>query len=221
MIGAATPSQAASTLLLFGPQALSLNPDIIAWVRSVLTKNKNCTWISEAIVGLPEWLEEFSKAAPNFAIADGQQTLRDVVSWLKTGSPAPDPHCLPNIALSPLVVAIQLIQFTQYLDATRIAPRREAVVDSRFEHVTGLCTGLLSAFAIASSSSYDDLSRYGAVALRLAMLIGLVVDGRESAVGSRSKSFAVSWPNAETEAAVKQSIALQPEVSKIGALKLR
>jgi len=218
MVYSSSSSESSSTLLLFGPQALSLNGDILTSVQSVLNKDRSCTWIAEAISELPMWLDEFSKTATDFSIHHGRQTLQDLVSWATTGSSIPDPHCLPNIALSPLVVAIQLVQYKQYLEATRSDPVQELVIDSRQEHVTGLCTGLLSAFAVTSSSSYDDLAKYGAVALRLAMLIGLVVDAHELASGSRSRSFAVSWPTAEVEAAVTHRVHQQPQVSILVSL---
>lgn len=211
MVCQVTPAGTAPTLLLFGPQALSLNAETIAWVWSTLSKDKGHSWMFDAILDLPRWFDEFTKSAPHFASDHGHQALRDLTSWLKTGSLTTDPRKLPNIALSPLVVAIQLLQFTQYSKVASSTSQRESLIDGRFEQVSGLCTGLLSALAVASSSSHDDLARYGAVALRLSMLIGMTVDAQDSA-GSKSKSFAVSWPTPSLETDAKSIIQKYPEV---------
>lgn len=59
----------------------------------------------------------------------------------------------------------------------------------------GLCTGILSAFAVASSKTLDDVQRYGAASVRLAMLSGALVDIEDDShdAGHKATSFSVSW----------------------------
>ena len=65
----------------------------------------------------------------------------------------------------------------------------------------GFCTGLLRAFAVASAKNQDEFEKYGAVAVRLAMLVGALVDAQEAwnrELGhGPSKSYATAWRNAE------------------------
>jgi len=55
----------------------------------------------------------------------------------------------------------------------------------------GFCTGLLSAFAVASAQNRKDFEKYGAVAIRLGMLVGMVVDAQGNT--SPAKCLGVSW----------------------------
>jgi hypothetical protein len=63
----------------------------------------------------------------------------------------------------------------------------------------GFCTGLSSAFAVASAKNQDEFEKYGAVAVRLAMLVGALVDAQEAwnmELGyGPSKSYATAWHN--------------------------
>jgi hypothetical protein len=58
----------------------------------------------------------------------------------------------------------------------------------------GLCTGTLSAFAVDSSPSIEGIHQHGAVAVRLAILNGAIVDAEEASAGpgGESVSFSVS-----------------------------
>lgn len=47
----------------------------------------------------------------------------------------------------------------------------------------GLCTGLLSAYVASSARNVDNFHTYGAAAVRLGMLVGLVVDSQDLASG--------------------------------------
>ena len=94
---------------------------------------------------------------------------------------------MANILLSPLVVAVQLTQYAKYQEGK----------DSReFSNIEtlGFCTGLLSALAVSCSRNLEELEKYGAVAIRLAMLIGAVVDAQDAmSEHGPSGSIAASW----------------------------
>jgi hypothetical protein len=58
----------------------------------------------------------------------------------------------------------------------------------------GFCSGTLAAIVVASFPSVSQLDQYGRVAIRLAMLIGAIVDAVDhtSALGD-AVSYSVSW----------------------------
>ncbi|KAI0469934.1 hypothetical protein GGR56DRAFT_661299 [Xylariaceae sp. FL0804] len=120
--------------------------------------------------------------------------------WLRdedTENPMPQ---LPNIVLTPLVVLTQLAQFSQYLSRNLASASTQESDPLRFLgqdniETSGLCTGLLAASAVSSSTDTESFHRHGAVAIRLAMVIGALVDAQDSSdtLHGRSKSFAVAW----------------------------
>ncbi|KAL3466530.1 hypothetical protein BJX64DRAFT_274502 [Aspergillus heterothallicus] len=81
----------------------------------------------------------------------------------------------------------------------------------------GFCTGLLATYAVASSPNPTDIAHYGAVALRLATLIGALVDAEESrqsnAGTGRSTSHTVAWTTPAQEAALRELLSTRnPDV---------
>ncbi|KAL6794006.1 thiolase-like protein [Trichoderma sp. SZMC 28012] len=115
----------------------------------------------------------------------------------------PDLIPLPNILLSPLVVVSQLVDYVAFLKASEpnLTETSKLPIPSNTDAETlGLCTGLLSAFTVASAGSVADLQQYGAASVRLAMLSGALVDA-ENALrepGKQSTSFSVSWAAASS-----------------------
>ncbi|KAL7953269.1 hypothetical protein V8C34DRAFT_321334 [Trichoderma compactum] len=145
----------------------------------------------------------------------GAELLKDFDSWLRNGTSAgdllaPDTE-LPNILIGPLMVAIQLDQYWRYLefrsgDVAISDPQAELVrqqqqqqqqTTTRPVETLGFCAGLISAVAVASSHDRTEFEKYGAVAVRIGMLMAALVDARESRDEARgmggSVSFGTAW----------------------------
>ncbi|KUI69406.1 Conidial yellow pigment biosynthesis polyketide synthase [Cytospora mali] len=201
-------------LLIFGPQVPSLNKASLDTLIHSLVNEPACHWMLDVIEGLPKYWKALVKEIPEIGAAvSGEELLADLVVWVKQGQANNgDDSQVPNILLTPLVVLLHLNQYWRYqleLERTRggivardkdpesqarsIAPQGSTVV----VETLGFCTGLLSALAVSSSSLQDDLEEYGAVALRLAMLVGAIVDAQQvwdEARGSgRSSMYAIAW----------------------------
>ncbi|KAL4905448.1 hypothetical protein BDW74DRAFT_177819 [Aspergillus multicolor] len=175
----------------------------------------NAKWILEAVAGLPQYWAALVEQIPELAgTVAGDELLRDLDSWLRSGSPegegtllAPEAE-LPNILIGPLMVAIQLDQYWRYLEY-RVRSRNDtaAVEDPQAELVKqqgrvqvetlGFCAGLLAAVAVASSHDRAEFERYSAVAVRMGMLMAALVDAREAWDKARGKggsvSFGMAW----------------------------
>ncbi|KAH1614543.1 hypothetical protein KXX21_001429 [Aspergillus fumigatus] len=164
-------------------------------LRSVLREHSKYSWILETLRELPEWWAKASAALPILQDQGGSQLLTawaDDFNHSNPPSPAPDlGFPLPNIILTPIVAISQLVQYQQYCEQQPHA--RTSASGGRFETV-GFCSGTLAAIAVASSPSVSQLDRYGRVAIRLAMLIGAMVDAVDntSALGG-AVSYSVSW----------------------------
>ncbi|KAK0762039.1 hypothetical protein N5P37_004839 [Trichoderma harzianum] len=194
---------AASQIFVFGPQALSFNATSFESLHSKLHSDPLHSWALDALSTLPETLASVSKEAPKLQQTNGLKALEALRKALQTGHVQPDLIPLPNILLSPLVVVSQLVDYVAFLKASEpnlTETSKLPIPSSADAETLGLCTGLLSAFAVASAGSVADLQQYGAASVRLAMLSGALVDA-ENALrepGKQSTSFSVSWAAASS-----------------------
>lgn len=191
---------------LFGSQALSPTHDDVAKLRTTVNKTPDLRWILQIVEELPLVVKEYSSTTANSIPPRVLADVRLLRQFLASDMLATDlPTSLPNVILTPLVVIGHLIEYTLLVDATSTAdvPPSEAF---------GLCTGMLSAFAIAASKDQGSFVKYGAVALRLAVLIGAVVDASEgSDAAGPSRSFAAAWANI-TQEDILQIVDNMPDV---------
>lgn len=209
--------RSAHKVFLFGPQALAF--DIVAFKKlSIqLQEDGNCWALDVASVLFGVW-GSLVKSIPKLQHVNGERLLRDLSEGLQTGKISQPLFPLPNVLLSPLVVIAHLTQYSAFL---RSALPHLADTDKLPLSITestetlGLCIGMLSAFAVSCSSSLVELRQHGAVAVRLAMLIGALVDAEEASPDSEgsSMSFSVSWNGIGSITRLNEVLEKFPEVS--------
>ncbi|KAL4952287.1 hypothetical protein BDW69DRAFT_200843 [Aspergillus filifer] len=183
------------TLLAFGPQSLSFDKRALDNLRYEINHSKYRDWIQETIADLPTYWKGLSDAVPEIGeLLPGQERLQTLRTLLSDAGNIEEELGLSNIILTPLVVLTQLTEFGHYQAQNSV---------TNGTRTTGFCTGLLSTFAVASSNTTQGLQRYGAVAIRLAMLIGALVDAeeaRQDILGNgESVSYSVAWTNDKQE----------------------
>ncbi|KAF2993633.1 putative PKS-like protein biosynthetic cluster [Neopestalotiopsis sp. 37M] len=193
-----------STLLLFGPQALSFSVASLQTLRKSLREADDCKWMLDAVYELPTYWNALAEQFPKLEAIPGERLLNDLKHWFQADESEKVTFGLPNLLLTPLVVLTQLTQFSRYMSYSRSGASVQdndlfrSLAQHRFETV-GLCTGLLSASAISSASDVATFREYGAVAVRLAMLVGALVDCQDAQdmLHGSSKSFAVAWTSSD------------------------
>lgn len=207
-----------NTVLLFGPQALSFDEDAFQKIRSIVLENDSHRWILDTIAELPECLKTISRECPKIQIGPAVKLLEDLHGWFETGEISYTPFVLPNVILNPLVIIAQLTQYSQYLELAN--PKSEEGTDlyastKHNRETLGFCTGLLSALAVSSSANQEQFRKYGAVALRIGMLIGMVVDARDACADiGESRSLATVWNSIESGQEVGRILKSFPEVKR-------
>ncbi|KAK3376218.1 hypothetical protein B0T24DRAFT_699496 [Lasiosphaeria ovina] len=183
-------SSEGSTLLLFGSQALSFNAEAFAALRASVWGTGEQQWVGEALASLAGCWDGFLQAFPKYNVDSGaKELLADLDKWFRTGVMRPgvldgaSPR-VPNIVLSPLVIITQLVGYMRW------QPDETAPVLGTL----GFCTGLLSAYAVALGKDKTQVRTHGATAVRLAMLIGGIVDAQESLDPSGpATALATAW----------------------------
>ena len=204
-----------NTVLLFGPQALSLHKDWFDQLKSDILGNAESRWIINVVAQLPTYLQSFSEKSSKVEVVSAVKLLKDLNDWISTGNtPLPSSH-LPNVIVSPLIVLLQLTQYSKYLELAHGEEQNIYGAHSQLTEVVGFCTGLLSALAVSSAGDRAQFQHYGAVAVRLAALIGAFVDGQD-ALGDHggSKSFATVWNSNQAKTEMTRIMQQLPEVTQ-------
>lgn len=199
---------------IFGPQDLSFD---IGSFKNLHSQLWNHQWALDALASLPKLLDEFSASEPTVQQSNTRQPLEDLNAWIAGGAVPDEAFPLPNVVLCPIVVIGQLVEYMAFLAAAYPNIRERDDLPKSITEDTetfGLCTGTLSAFAVACSSNIADIQRYGAVAARLAMLVGAAVDTGEalSDPEEKSMSFSASWNAVESSDSVSKLLEAFPDV---------
>lgn len=210
-----------TTLLLFGPQALSANADTLNALRDNVSSSSESTWIAAALESLPGCWEAFLTAFPKYCVTqNASNLLSDLHRWFQAGSgslPSKGTSAsteLPNIILSPLVVITHLSEYMRLLDMKE-TQQGEKRLDVLPPQVLGFCTGLLSASAVAvGGTDRAAVRKFGATAIRLAMIIGGIVDAQDILETSGpTKALAACWDTDAKEQEMSKILQSFPDVS--------
>lgn len=205
----------ATTVLLFGPQALSFQEQSFHHLRSTIRSHWDNGWMRTVLDELPRFIELFSQKLKTLQPSPALELLQRVAEWLDSDAPSPLPETLPNTILTPLVALGQLAQYSQYVEVAHVDAGLGADRWSpqlRRSETLGFCTGFLSALAVSSASSKAEFQTFGAVAVRLATLIGAFVDAEDGDERfGRSTSVSAAWNTQEQGEQLKAIVAEDPE----------
>ncbi|RMZ74831.1 hypothetical protein DV737_g5699, partial [Chaetothyriales sp. CBS 132003] len=215
-------------VFLFGPQTLSLSRQFEKIRRSLSDEAADLQWMLDTVSELPRYWNTLTEKLPQVkAVVSGEKHLADLQSWIRQAPIEDDAqealYNLPNLILTPLVVINQLTNYWRYLefnhqlksDGSKSDLQAELISrskndDSKKVQTLGFCTGLLGAFTVASASNQEEFKKYGAVAVRLAMLLGALVDAQEAWNGElghgASKTYATAWRNSKQSQEMREVI---------------
>jgi hypothetical protein len=209
----------AHRVLLFGSQALAVDNKACHKLSTQL-QNKSNAWALDALSDLPSFWNELAQRIPKLQSSNGGKLLDGLNEAVRTCNIPESLFPLPNVLLSPLTVIVQLTQYSAFLkaalhDLNDVSELSSSITNST--QTSGLCTGILSAFAAGCASTLAELQEYGTTAVRLAMLAGALVDADESSPesGGASVSFSVSWKSSGSFNSVHDIIKKFPEVIRV------
>lgn len=165
--------------LLFGPHEPNLSESATNNLRAALLESPNLQWILDTVSKLPEHWQSLEETLPELRGSPGKKHLQTLIEWLRRGKFPEELFPLPNILVGPLVVITHMIQYVAFLKQVRpdLGPDdnvQEAL--SLHTEAIGISTGLLSAAAVAISKTLAQLETHGAVAMRVAMATGALLD---------------------------------------------
>lgn len=221
MINTFTPP----SLVVFGPQTPHPTADQLERIRATLLNNAHLQSFAAAIEDLDSFWELLVNADPNLANLAGSEQLHLLRTWLDQGTfPPTSSNPLSNAVLTPLTVIVHVVEYLDSLNDQALGCSHSELLQSVTDAgIQGFCSGLLTAVAVACSSTESNLIRLACVSLRLAVVIGAYVDLDESSgeLEKEAACLAVRWTNPEQERSVRSSLEDTPEVCQPKSIIVR
>lgn len=200
------------TVYLFGPQLLSFTAASLAELRTQCHELPGLLeWVLQILAELPGHWENIQQSFPSLAHLETKQELQYLAECLRTGDASNISFPLPNRLLCPFVIILHLTQYLRYCLLANEA--HNVLLSNALAEAAGFCTGLLSALAVSCSATREQLKHHGAIAIRVALLIGAVVDMQNQ--GREFTSFSAAWPSRRIKHEMLQILKAYPEVRKL------
>ncbi|KAJ5918177.1 Type I Polyketide synthases (Type I PKS) [Penicillium verhagenii] len=197
----ASRQQNGPMVFLFGSLALSFTDDSFSQLRKTILGSAEHGWALDTIVSLPLYWKTIVAAIPGLEAGTQLSKLEDLKEAFSTGQSLNTEFPLPNALLIPLVVSLHLTQYISFIKHTNAELDQSIdlfALSKSGQETLGLCTGLLSSLVVSSAGNKAQLLHYSAVAVRLGLLIGMVVDAQDAASEQGpSKSLTAAWNSAE------------------------
>lgn len=189
-----TTGMAPPSIVAFGSQITWPSSEYLFQLRAALLLESRLQSFVLAIKDLPAVWRDLVNHDPRLSAVPGQACLENLVEWVNHGEFRSPTGSFPNILTMPFTVIIHISQYFHYLNSLQLH-QAEILNHLQVGGVQGFCTGMLSATAVASSRSEEDVNAFGAVALKLALCIGAYVDldGAFAAESNETTSIAVRW----------------------------
>ncbi|KAK3291690.1 polyketide synthase [Chaetomium fimeti] len=179
-------------VLIFGSQILSFDAGSGRKLRDRVVNDPALAWAPSVIRELPGLWKVISESLPSLRALPGEALLKCLEEWMGTGVIPETAYPLPNVVLTPLVVLFHLAQYSRMFSSSNPAFDLYDIPLFTSTEFLGLCTGILGAAAAAASSRREDLQHFSPIAVRLAMVIGAIVDAKDRSEGE-ARSISVGW----------------------------
>ena len=205
------------SLIAFGSLAPWPKPPRLNELRSALQQQESLKPILQVIKELPLLWKVLSKSDPGLDGIAGEAAADELAEWVTAAGAAYLLEDKGNVTRMPLTVITHIAQYTSCLRQFDKASSHRAIMESVLAGggIQGCCVGLLSALAVASGKSEEDVARFAAVSVRLAFCVGAYVDLDRHRIGSKSQTsnLAVRWKEPTTIGDIQSLVSRHPDVS--------
>ncbi|KAL2793473.1 hypothetical protein BJX66DRAFT_351725 [Aspergillus keveii] len=193
-----------NVVLVFGCQWLSFEAGDFRRLQATVLDNPEHHWMIDVLGELPAHYRTAAGTSylPSLNTIPGETDLRELDRWFRCDDLSTAKFPLSYTQLAPLLMMTHFVQYGQYLKLTKakLGCKREAVGaegSSAVVEIVGFCIGLLSGVVVLAARNQEQLRRWGAVALRLAILLGALGDVQEKE--EEYTSLATAWRTANAE----------------------
>lgn len=185
------------SMLAFGPQTQFPSSEVLAGLRQVLVETPELARLVQGIADLPGFWKCLTDFDTTLNQVPGLQYLVALNTWIQDGGDFPYYQSrMPNLFALPVTVILQLAQYVRYLKQISTSEPFGDVLNSiESGGIQGFCVGFLSASAVASSSTTQELALHGLASVILAVVAGAYVDvdGSFASPPNETRCFALRW----------------------------
>ena len=205
------------SLIAFGALAPWPASDQLDQLRYALYYHNSLKPIIKAIQQLPLLWKALSTQDQSLHGIAGEAAADQLAQWLNGDVTAQTIDDEGNVTRMPLTTITQIAQYVSYLHQYDEPLCHESIIKSTAASggIQGFCIGLLSALAIASGKTEDDVGNFAAMSVRLAFCVGAYVDLDRHRNGGDSKAstLAVRWKTPTTLEDIQRLLSRHPDVS--------
>ena len=205
------------SLIAFGAIAPWPASDRLDQLRNALQHQSSLKPIVKAVQELPLLWKALSSQNPSLHSIAGEAAADQLAHWITGAVTAQNVDDKGNVTRMPLTTIAQIVQYISYLRQCDDPLDHESILKSVAAGggIQGFCIGLLSALAVASGRTEDDVGNYAAVSVRLAFCVGAYVDLDRHRNGGDSKAstLAVRWKAPKTLEDIQGLLSRHQDVS--------
>lgn len=211
------------SLIAFGALAPWPPLDRLDQLRNTLQHEDSLKPIVKAIQELPLLWKDLSNQDPNLHSIAGAAAADQLAQWISGAGTIQIVDDKGNVTKMPVTTIAQIVQYISYLrqcdgPLAHQSIKRSVAVGGGIQ---GFCIGLLSALAVASGTTEDDVGHFAAISVRLAFCVGAYVDLDQHCNGGDSKAsnLAVRWKAPTTLEDIQRLLSRHRDVSIIAKFR--
>ena len=205
------------SLIAFGALAPWPAPDRLNQLRDALRHQQSLEPIARAIQELPALWKALTDQDPSLKnLAGGEAAADHLAQWIVGMDTSQMVDKKRNITRMPMSTLMQISDYINYLGQADNSLNHGTILKSVAAGggIQGFCIGLLSALAVASGKSVEEVGNYGADSVRLAFCVGAYIDlDYGKGESSKASTFAVRWKTPTTLENIQRWLTKYPEVS--------
>lgn len=204
------------SLLAFGSQFTRPSEQYLAHLRALLLIEPRLSPLLVAVEELSAVRQKLVEIDDHLEKVLGRGDTDPIQQWIKGEDIGLISDRSLNVLVTPLTVLVHMVQYLQYLNSNEAAITHQNLMKNvQIGGAQGCGAGILSAIAVACSDSENDVVKFAAIILRLAVCIGAFVDldGLPADSQAKWKCLAVRWTSEAGGAVLRQILSVYDEVS--------
>jgi len=166
-----------AAIVVFGPQIGLPEPSYLSEMYTVLTTVSSLHPIVDAINDLTRLWRCLTIRWPHLSTCPAEESIHQLQAFFHGRNELVVPEKSPNSFLTTLTVLTQIAEYYRHMRFKNSTIKHpDVLVGVQSGSFQGNCIGLLTAIIMSCAADDAELGRLGANALRLAFLIGVLVD---------------------------------------------
>ena len=207
------------SLIAFGALAPWPASDRLDQLRSALQHQKCLKPLFKCLQELPLLWRALSNQDPGLNSIAGEAAANNLAQWITRTGVTQIVEDKSNVTRMPLTTMAQIVDYISYLQQFDEPLGHDSVMRSVAAGggVQGFCIGLLSALAVTSAKTIEDVGRFAADSVRLAFCVGAFVDLDRYRNGgdSTASTLALRWKSPTTLEDVQRLLSRYADVSVV------